>query len=190
MTKGWSGMLIPSCACLQNGGNLSTGVALWREARCAFEMQPDLSHSSLSEVCGALFVLNFVILDQQYAIMLPTQACDFHFTLIPHIIVWALKLTCFGGTGMHTEAGRWGPVRLTGISWDAICNPQELIEHSWAPTRAGKERRKNLAWEKKKSYGTIFSTRAELQVQCKTVKKQVWLANLSFISMRYWQEKN
>ena len=26
----------------------------------------------------------------------------------------SIKLMCFGGTGRHTEAGRWGPVRLTG----------------------------------------------------------------------------
>lgn len=86
------------------------------------------------------------------------------FHIKPTHYCMSIKLMCCGGTGTHAEAGRWGPARLTGISWDAICNPQELIEHSWALTRAGRERgRKNLAWEKQESYGTMFSIGAELQ---------------------------
>lgn len=142
MTKGWSMMLILNCAYLQNEGNLSTGEASWQEVRCAFAVEPDLSHSSLSEVCGTLFVLNLVISDQKYAIRLPTQACNFHFK--PTHYCMSIKLMCCGGTSTHAEAGRWGPTRLTGNSWDAICNPQELIEHSWALTRAGRERKKEF----------------------------------------------
>lgn len=85
-------MLILSCGYPQNGSKplLQHSNATGDVLR-AFETQPDPNHSSLSEICAALFIFNFIILDQQYAVRLPAQAYDFHSTVIPCIIVWALN---------------------------------------------------------------------------------------------------
>lgn len=60
------------------------------------------------------------------------------------------KLMCFGGIGTHREAGRYGPAWLTALSWDAICNLQELNKAQLSTEQSWQEDKKpEIIWPEK-----------------------------------------